>query len=297
MNTTPTSAPGASTGTAAGLPDAVRLLLMERISQNKLELPVLPDVASKVVNMCNDPNADSRALAQLVQRDAAMAGHLMRLANSVLYAPAVPLVSLDQVVSRMGMKKVREIALVISCQSKVFAVPGHEDLVKALFRHSLAAGAFAQEIARSRRWNVEEAFLCGLLHDVGRPVLLQELVDLHKKANCPFNLSATTSVITALHTRIGSALVNGWSLPARLGETILHHHSPAASKTAAQTAMMTNLADDMAHMLMPVPGERVPTADQIREHPMLESLNLYPDEMDALLGQCDKVKVMVNAVG
>ncbi len=136
MNTTPTSAPGASTGTAAGLPDAVRLLLMERISQNTLELPVLPDVASKVVNMCNDPNADSRALAQLVQRDAAMAGHLMRLANSVLYAPAVPLVSLDQVVSRMGMKKVREIALVISCQSKVFAVPGHEDLVKALFRHS-----------------------------------------------------------------------------------------------------------------------------------------------------------------
>ena len=61
--------------------------------------------------------------------------------------------------------------------------------------------------------------------------------------------------------------------------------------------MMTNLADDMAHMLMPVPGERVPTADQIREHPMLESLNLYPDEMDALLGQCDKVKAMVNAVG
>jgi putative nucleotidyltransferase with HDIG domain len=186
--------------------------------------------------------------------------------------------------------------LVISCQSKVFAVPGHEDFVKALFRHSLAAGAFAQEIARSRRWNVEEAFLCGLLHDVGRPVLMQELVDLHRQAKCPFDLTVTTHVITALHTRIGSALVNGWSLPARLGETILFHHNPTASKAAAQTAMMTNLADDMAHMLMPVPGERVPTIDEIREHPMLEPLNLYPDEMDALLAQCDKVKSMVGAI-
>jgi HD-like signal output (HDOD) protein len=296
MTSTSPPSTASTVKSAVGVPDAVRAMLIERIAGNKLELPVLPDVASKVVQLCSDPNADGRTLAQLVQRDAAIAGHLMRLANSPLYAPPTPLVSLDQVISRLGIKKIREIALIISCQSKVFAVPGFEHTVKMLFRHSLAAGAFAQEIARSRRWNVEEGFLCGLLHDVGRPVLIQELVDLHAKANCTFDYMACYPLITSLHARLGSALVTGWKLPARLGETILHHHTPDKSTTAAQTAMMTNLADDLAHWLMPIDGERRPSEDQLREHPMLEPLNIYPEEMDALIAQKAKISTMVNAL-
>lgn len=279
------------------LPQAVRDRLVERISQGKLELPVLPEVASKVVQLSNDPNADTRQLADVIKRDQAMAGHLMRVANSPLYATATPLVSLDQVVGRMGMKKIREIALIISCQGKVFAVPGHETEVKSLFRHSLVAAAFAQEIAKSRRWNVEEAFLCGLLHDVGKPVLWQELVDLHKAANCAVDDNACRAAINALHARIGSDLVRHWALPARLAETILHHHDPTKSTTAAQTALMTCLADDLAHLTMPLAvAPRTVTEDAVRSHPTLEALNLYPDELDALLAQRAKIKAMAEAM-
>jgi putative nucleotidyltransferase with HDIG domain len=293
MPTPPPATPPASASTAR-LSPAIHEQLERRIAEGKLELPVLPEVASQVVQLSNDPNADTRKLAAIVQRDQAMAGHLMRLANSPFYAPKFPLVSLDQVISRMGMKKVREIALVISCQSKVFAVPGHEATVKKLFRHSLAAGAFAQEIARSRRWNVEEGFLCGLLHDVGRPVLLQELVDLHNAAKLPFAADAATALIDARHAEVGATLVNGWSLPARLGETIRTHHHPLTSTTAAQTAMMTNLADDLAHLLLE--GGRSVSEAQVREHPMLVPLNLYPDEMEALLAKRPTVLAMVESV-
>lgn len=295
MPTPPVTKPPVSAMPATTtLAPAIREQLERSIAEGKLELPVLPEVASQVVKLSNDPNADSRKLAGIVQRDQAMAGHLMRLANSPFYAPKFPLVSLDQVISRMGMKKVREIALVISCQSKVFAVPGHEATVKHLFRHSLAAGAFAQEIARSRRWNVEEAFLCGLLHDVGRPVLLQQLVDLHNTAKIPFASAAATELIDARHAEIGATLVNGWSLPARLGETIRAHHQPMTSATAAQTAMMTNLADDLAHLLLE--GGRSVSEAQVREHPMLVPLNLYPDEMEALLAKRPTVLAMVESV-
>lgn len=289
MPPTPTTPP-----VTVRLAPAIQDQLERLIAEGKLELPVLPEVASQVVKLCNDPNADVRKLAGVVQRDQAMAGHLMRLANSPFYAPKFPLVSLDQVVGRMGMKKVREIALMISCQSKVFAVPGHEATVKQLFRHSLAAGAFAQEIARSRRWNVEEAFLCGLLHDVGRPVLLQALVDLHTAAKTPFVAGAATALIDARHADIGATLVTGWSLPARLGETLRAHHHPLTSTTAAQTAMMTNLADDLAHLLLE--GGRSVSEAQVREHPMLVPLNLYPDEMDALLAKRPTVLAMVESV-
>ncbi len=286
--------PTPTTSTPPTLSPLVREPLEKRISDGRLELPVLPEVASQVVKLSNDPNADTRKLAALVQRDQAMAGHLMRLANSPFYAPKFPLVSLDQVVSRMGMKKVREIALVISCQSKVFAVPGHEAAVKQMFRHALAAAAFAQEIARSRRWNVEEAFLCGLLHDVGRPVLLQELVDLHAEAGLPFQTEAAAGLLSERHAEVGAALVTGWSLPARLGDTIRFHHHPLQSTTAAQTAMMTNLADDLAHLLLG--GGREVTEAQVRAHPMLVPLNLYPDEMDALLALRPTVLSMVESV-
>jgi len=279
------------------LPAAVHDRLIERLKSNSLELPVLPEVASQVVTLSNDPTADTRRLAQLIQRDQAMAGHLMRMANSPFYSPKIPLVSLDQVVSRMGMKRIREIALIISCQSKVFKVPGFEQLVKSHFRHSLAAAAFAQEIARSRRWNVEEAFLCGLLHDVGWPVLLQELIDLYKVCDIPFDLPTAESVISALHTRIGSDLVKHWSLPARLGDAILYHHDPLSSTTASQTAMMTNLADDLAHLTVPLhDNPRAVTEDSVRAHAMLPTLNIYPDEMEALLAMREHVTQMIEAV-
>jgi putative nucleotidyltransferase with HDIG domain len=285
------------TPAAPGLAPAVREKLVARLRDNQLELPVLPEVASQVVTLCNDANADARKLAALIQRDQAMAGHLMRIANSPLYSPKVPLVSLDQVVGRMGMKRVREIALVISCQSKVFQVVGYEALVKSHFRHSLATAAFAQEIARSRRWNVEEAFLCGLLHDVGWPVLLQEMVDLHRSCDVPIDLPCIEQVISALHARIGSDMVTHWSLPARLGETILWHHDPLKSKTAAQTAMMTSLADMLAHVTVPLHGvARDVTEEGLRSHPLLGPLNIYPDELDALLGQREQIRTMIEAL-
>jgi putative nucleotidyltransferase with HDIG domain len=176
-------------------------------------------------------------------------------------------------------------------------VPGHEVEVKSLFTHSLVAAAFAQEIARSRRWNVEEAFLCGLLHDVGKPVLWQELIDLHRAANCPVDDNACRAAIGVLHARIGAELVRHWALPARLGETIMHHHDPAKSTTAAQTALMTCLADDLAHLTLPLAvAPRTVTEDAVLSHHTLEALNLYPDELEALLALRPKIKALAEAM-
>ena len=280
------------------LPPVVLERLAGMIREDKLELPVLPEVAAQVVRLTNDETADARKLAELVTRDQALAGNLLRLVNSPLYSPTAPIVSLQQAVARLGLKKIREIALIISCESKVFTVPGHEGWVRQQFRHALAAGAFAQEIARSRRWNVEEGFLCGLLHDVGRPVLLQVLVDLHKICGCAFQAAATDAAIAKLHTAIGSKLVKQWALPARLSETILYHHDPLSAPTAQQTAVMTNLADDLSHYAFgaDLPGARAVDETALRVHPMLAHLNLYPEELEALLAKRETVLAMVRAV-
>ncbi|HYE05782.1 MAG TPA: HDOD domain-containing protein [Planctomycetota bacterium] len=276
------------------MPPAVLERFAEKLRAGKLDLPVLPEVAGQVVQVTQDPATDARKLADLIHRDPALAGNLMRLVNSAVYATSSPIVSLQQAISRLGLAKIREIALIISCQSKVFAVQGYQPLVRGWFRHSLAAAAFAQEVARSRRWNVEEAFLCGLLHDVGRPVLLQTLVDLHGEVGCHPNPAALSVAITTLHTRIGADLVKGWALPARLSETIQYHHDPAKAPTAAANAHMTSLADDLAHLAL---GPRRVGEAEVRAHPSLAALNIYPEEMDALLAKREQVVRTVEALG
>lgn len=268
------------------------------LREHRLELPVLPDVAGQVVRLCGDETCDVRKLAELITRDQAMAGNLMRLVNSPLYAPPTPIVSLQQAIARLGIKRIREIALIISMESKVFRVPGHEAWVKQQFRHALAAAAFAQELARAKRWNVEEGFLCGLLHDVGRPILLQTLVDLHAQHGCAPDPGALDSAIDKLHAHVGSELVKAWTLPARLSETIHHHHHPEHAASARETATLTAFADDCAHWLLgdDAPGSRTVTQDTLIAHRLLGELNCYADDVDVLLGKADQIRVMIAAV-
>jgi hypothetical protein len=131
------------------------------MEEGRLELPLLPGIAAQVMQASSDQDCDTKRLSDIIHRDQAMASHVLRLANSPLYMSRMQIVSLQQAVSRLGMKKIREMALIISCESRVFQVKGFETEVRALFRHSLAAGAFAQEIARMRRWNVKRLFSAG----------------------------------------------------------------------------------------------------------------------------------------
>jgi putative nucleotidyltransferase with HDIG domain len=275
------------------LPAAVRERLVERVQASKLELPLLPRVATEVMRACADDTSDARTLAEMVRSDQAMAGHVLRIANTPAYMPAVRIVSLQQAVSRLGMKTIRDIALLVACQSRVFNVAGFAALMQAWFRHALGTALFAQEVARRRRWNVEEAFLAGLLHDVGRPVLLQALMDLHRDAGLTADRDAVVEATGELHERVGAALISSWGLPDRVAEATGHHHAPPREGAMAQLTMVIGLADDLAHVAL---GPRTVTEDEVRHHALLPALNLYPDDVEALLAHRARVVESVAAI-
>jgi len=270
-----------------------RQRFLERIAAGQFELPMLPEVATKVMTATQDDNCDAKKLSEMIHRDAALAGHVLRIANSPLYAPTVPIVSLQQAVSRLGMKKIREIALLVACQAKVFRVPGFDQKVRSLFRHCVAAAAYAQEIARMRRWNVEESFLCGLLHDAGKPVLLQLLADVQKEQRVGIEASLIEDVLDEMHPSVGARLVESWKLPERLVETIACHHRPEDARSSGQTAMMTNMADDLAHFAV---GPKLVPEEALRDHAMLAPLNLYRDELESLLAKKAAVAAAAEAL-
>jgi putative nucleotidyltransferase with HDIG domain len=270
-----------------------RSAFLDRIRDSRLEVPLLPEAAHRVMQATGDENCDARQLGELIRRDAAMAGHVLRVANSALYAPTTPIVSLQQAVSRLGMKKIREIALLIATQTKVFRVPGYDAQVRSTFRHSLAAAAYSQEIARLRRWNVEDAFLAGLMHDAGKPVLWQLLVEVEKQVKIGVEAGLVDDIVEQMHAGVAARLIESWKLPERLAETIAHHHRPREAPSAAQAAMALHLADDLAHFAA---GPREVTEEALRSHPMLEPLNLYSDELESLLKRKDSVKAMAETL-
>lgn len=274
--------------------DPLRLAVADRLADGDLRLPLLPRVASQVVALVGSPQTDANRLAELIHRDPALAGHVLRIANSPAYMPRMPIVSLQQAVSRLGFNIVAEIALAASVQSGVFKVPGYETVLLQLWRHALTSGAFAKEVARMRRLNVEGAFLCGLLHAVGKPALLQLVTDVARARGLALEPGPLFALLDDLHPLVGLRIGEQWGLPKSVLATIEHYASYDQAGGFRQDAMITFLADRLAtHAL---DATVFATAEAFRDTRVIADLNLYPDDVASLLSRKDRVLALVSAM-
>ncbi|MBM4127432.1 MAG: HDOD domain-containing protein [Nitrospira sp.] len=276
--------------------------LVQKLEQGDLELPLLPQVASQVMALTSDPAADAAKLSSLIHQDQALAAHVLRIANSPAYMPRSPVVSLQHAVAMLGINLLSEIAFTASLKAGAFQVPGHEDEVRQLWRHSLASGAFAKEVARTRRVNVESAFLCGLLHGIGKPVVLRTTTTIARELKIDWvkalgtilnNKSHLMTLVEGYHTRVGTLIAEKWSLPKQVMEAIQYYGDYDHATTFRQECMLTCVADRLAtHLLTP---DDMPD-DTVRDHPVFGELNLYPNDIDQLIACRDKVLAVVNAM-
>jgi len=255
----------------------VRDKLDALIASGSLPLPLLPEVASRVLSLVERPDCDARKLAELFKRDPAMTAHVMQIANSPMYASSTKIVSLQQAIGRLGFATIVQIAMVVASKARVFAVPGFAAEIKAAFRHALATALFAQDIARSRKATVDTAFLAGLFHDFGRPVLLQAVVDLHREAKLDIDRDDALIVVDEAHATVGALLVESWQLPRLVADAVRTHHAPAS-----ELAFTVALADAFAH------GQ----ASQQLAAP----LNMYPEDVEAIAARADDILQTVEAI-
>jgi putative nucleotidyltransferase with HDIG domain len=287
----------------AGSPlEQLEQTLIQKIKTVDIELPLLPQAASKVMALASDPNADAAKLSALIHQDQALAAHVLKIANSPAYMPRSPVVSLQHAVAMLGITLLSEIAFTASLKVGAFQVPGYEDEVKQLWRHSLATGAFAKEVARAKRMNVESAYLCGLLHEIGKPVVLRTTTTIAREQSSKWvkalatildNKSHVKTLIEGYHTRVGVLIAEKWSLPKQVAEAIQYYGDYEHTTSFRQECMLTFVADRLAsHLLTP---EEMPE-DSLRDHPVFAELNLYPQDVDKLLTTKEQVLTIVNAI-
>lgn len=271
----------------------LRQALQERIDQQALELPVLPDVANQVLMLAQEETANAARLAGLIHRDQALAGHLLRIANSPAYLPRIRIVSLQQAVARLGLKTIARIALAVVVKGELFRVEGHEQIVRQLWLHAAASGAWAQEIARTLRHNVETAFLSGLLHEIGKPATLHAIAELESASGIKAGNEHCLALMDEFHARVGELLARKWNLPPPVVESIRCYRDYTAADAFRREALMVHCADHFATVLQ---ADDDAVGTEAGNLPALAELNLYPEDVEALLARREQVEQIVEAL-
>ena len=265
---------------------AIAEVLEPLINEGRIEVPMLPEVANKALLLAQNPDSDATEMAKLIQSDQSLAAHVMRIANSVAYTPMANLVSLQQAISRLGMRVISEIALSASIGSKLFNTPGYETYVAKKWRHALATGLWSKEIARHCRSNVEVAFLAGLLHSIGGPAVLQAALDAAKQQDITLTLDDVLQLEKQFSQPLAEQVVKTWKMPTLVIESISYFSDYDNAPTAIDQAALVNAGIEFAtHMLLP----EVMDKESLLVLPVMTTLNLYQDEIEKLLSQSDAV--------
>lgn len=271
-------------------------LFARQIAEKKLELPTMPGTAAEVMTLCQQETTDAAKLSAVLHRDQTIASNVLRVANSAAYAGQMPCASLQQAVSRLGMQLITEIAMAVSVRGRMFANPKCAELLAALWKHSVLTGFYTKEIARLRRRNVEIAFLCGLLHDLGKAVLLNNVDRVVGKNDLEIPIAYLLAAVDEQHVQAGVLLAGDWKLPEQIAEAVLCHHDYAAAKRFQDMAMTVCLADQLSHLIAPGPFCDPPTEEALKAHPVLVGLNLYPDQMNELLQKRDRALLVTEGM-
>ncbi len=266
--------------------------LVQRIASNSLEVPLLPDVAARIISSTEE-DFDFKKLSEYIHRDQALAGHVLRIANSAAMSGSTKIVSLQQAMVRLGIKRLKEIVMAVVMKTKVFQTSGKSKKAAEIWRDAAGAACIAREIARIMRSNVETSFLCGLLHAIGKPVVLQLISEIEKNRRVRLSPEQLNAMMERHYVNAGKRLAVAWGLPEAVLISIAYHRKYPEAKSHKKVVAITAAAQQLvARFLERGHQDAVPD----NALPVYGALNLYPDEVDQLLEQKDAVRSYVESM-
>jgi putative nucleotidyltransferase with HDIG domain len=201
--------------------------LVERLR----DIPTLSTVVTTIMGLVNDPRASAGQIADVLRRDQILSAKVLRTVNSSFYNLATEVTDVTKALGFLGFNTISALVLGTSVFSSFELKASPYFDVMEFWRHSLAAALAAELFARKiRHPRPEDAFTCGLLHDIGKVALFRVSPD-DMKAVVEKALLERTSFLdaeTALglpgHTVLGERLAERWQLPVMIRKTIRYHH-------------------------------------------------------------------------
>jgi putative nucleotidyltransferase with HDIG domain len=204
--------------------------IFQQILKDHKELSSLPQTLSEVLRVVRDDNASTRDLAEVLSRDPALTAKVLRIVNSPYYGAGREITTMPQAVMTLGMRAVSALAL----STSIYDLSGKWQVTidrQRFWRHSLEVAMAARMIARESGYAYpEEAFICGLLHDIGILILEKSFPEkferIWKQAEAGEDIAELEERIWGTnHARVGQFLLEQWGLPSVICDAVGYHHS------------------------------------------------------------------------
>jgi putative nucleotidyltransferase with HDIG domain len=228
--------------------------LLARIIKATGDLPTMPHVANLVIEKLAAPATSPQEIHTIISKDQSLAARVLRIANSPFYGYPRTITRLTDAIVIMGFNSIRSLVLTSAFQD-LFKSFGLTE--KLLWEHSLICASISQRIAKATGFKkTEEAFLVGLMHDIGKVILYLRVPDkMTEIIQEVYNTQETSfieleeNVFGFNHADVGRAMAAKWNFAKEIEEAIGNHHCPEKAVLLPSLSYIAHLANNYCHKL------------------------------------------------
>lgn len=222
----------------------------EKLADKVLTITSLPTIYLKLVETANNPASSSQDFVAVISEDVGLSVRLLKLVNSALFGYPSKIDSLNRAVTIVGIKQLQDLALATSIFEMFQNIPNEFVTMESFWKHSVACGVVARILANYRRdFNIERAFVSGLLHDIGCLIMFmlmpEEINSVFASARSQQQLVYRTEkqILGFTHANVGSQLLKRWKLPEQIIYAVNYHHTPDAAERFKVDIALVHVAD------------------------------------------------------
>ena len=262
---------------------------LKRLSEKKIKLPEIPTVISELNEVIANPLSSAQDIANVVSNSPSLAAILLKIVNSAIYSCPSRIDNLSQAVTLIGTKEIYGLAFYTSVIAIFNKIPKEIINMYAFSRHSIACSIIARSLAAHKNLpQIEQLFVSGLLHDLGRVLLYiyfpedsLNILSYSQESN-KLLYEAEDEYLGCNHTHFAKHLMQHWQLPPTLENNVIYHHNPSAAQHSIP-ATIVHLADIIANGLgLGSSGERfIPPLD----HKAWNDLGLATSSFEVIVKQ------------
>jgi HD-like signal output (HDOD) protein len=210
--------------------DNKKLTNITDLINNLKDVPAMPNVVMRALNIMKDPESSAKELAKIISYDQSLSTKVLTLVNSSYYGFSQQITSINRAISLIGMSKAKNIIMTVAMRPMLISQGDKE-----LWKHSITTAVGCEYIAKYLKiMDIDEAFVIGFLHDLGKMILnMQDSATYEKVKELTTTRSNTVEIERLFygtdHCQMGSLIAKRWQLPLLINNVIKYHHTPNAS--------------------------------------------------------------------